>query len=117
MVGSAAMSKVVPVVLALTFSVLAACGGKGKPADDTLPDNRPDDAAGRSEIEVRRDAACETLGPKITTCAIADARRTMTPEELAELDPEKVAPVHTREFITDCKGQSLSSRQVRVYEV
>jgi len=41
----------------------------------------------------------------------------MSAKELAELDIEKTAPLHTREFIKRCKQQTLSSRQVRVYEV
>ena len=71
----------------------------------------------RTPIELRRDAACEELGPRLTDCAIADARATMTAEELAKLDLEKTAPRNTEEFIAACKRQQLSSRQVRVYEV
>ncbi len=117
-VGSVAMNvlSIRRCVWPLAVSVVLACGGKPKPVDDTLPDD-PAPAPARSELETRRDAACETLGPKITTCAIDDARRTMSPAELAELDPEKIRPVHTREFIEGCKAQALSSRQVRVYEV
>jgi len=70
-----------------------------------------------TEIERRRDAACEALGPRLTDCAIADARATMSAKELADLDIERTAPIHTREFIKGCKEQALSSRQVRVYEV
>lgn len=89
-------------------------GGKG---GATTPGGTGGRADGRTEIEVRRDAACEELGPKLTSCAIADARATMTAEELAKLDLEKTAPAHTEEFIDECKKQQLSSRQVRVYEV
>ena len=98
-------------------ALLVACGPKARPAEDPIPGDPEPGAPQPTELELRRDAACEALGPKITACAIEDARRTMTPEQLAELDPEKVAPVHTREFIKDCKERSLSSRQVRVYEV
>lgn len=105
------MSRLVPAALCLA---LAACGHHAPattdPADDLPADNR-------TEIEKRRDAACEALGPKLTACAVADARATMSPEELAKLDVEKTAPVHTRKFIEQCQAQQLSSRQVRVYEV
>jgi hypothetical protein len=30
---------------------------------------------------------------------------------------EETAPIHTREFLRKCKSSTLSSRQVRVYEV
>ncbi|HVK73829.1 MAG TPA: hypothetical protein VM734_10930 [Kofleriaceae bacterium] len=111
----AAMPKAI--LILVVGAALAACGPKGKPPEDPLPGDDDGAAPKRTEIEVRRDAACEALGPKITACALEDARRTMSPEELAQLDPEQVGPVHTREFIKDCKQRQLSSRQVRVYEV
>jgi hypothetical protein len=71
----------------------------------------------RPSSSAARDAACESLAPRLTDCAIADARATMSPDELAKLDLEKTAPVHTQKFLESCKAQTLSSRQVRVYEV
>jgi|JI6StandDraft_1071083.scaffolds.fasta_scaffold87203_3 nucleoside 2-deoxyribosyltransferase len=102
----------------LLVCAVAVVGCGGKPATTTGPGNKTtaaDDA--RSQLEIRRDAACEALGPRLTACAVAEARRTMTADELAKLDLEKTAPVHTDEFIAECQRQTLSSRQVRVYEV
>lgn len=114
-------------IATLAAAALAACSKKAAPAEDTLPDDlHPPAGAGSgsalsnqggTEIERRRDAACEALGPRMTACAIADARATMTAEELARLDVEQVATIHTREFVKDCKAHPMSSRQVRVYEV
>jgi len=103
------------------LALLAACGGKDKPPaapDDEVaePETGPGPAPA-TEIERRRDAACEALGPRLTQCAVDDAKKTMSPEEVAKLDLDKTAPVHTRKFIESCKEQQLSSRQVRVYEV
>jgi hypothetical protein len=53
----------------------------------------------------------------MTACALEDARRTLSAEELAKLELDKYAPAHTAEFLAACSEQSLSSRQVRVYEV
>ena len=92
-----------------------ACGGGTH--DTSGPANRSTTVDARTELEIRRDASCETLGPRLTACAVADARATMTADEVAKLDLEKTAPKHTEEFITSCKQQQLSSRQVRVYEV
>lgn len=111
---------------ALMFAMallLAACGSKHTTSSDgdTLPDDLRSNGSGDpppvTDLEKRKGAACEQLGPRITECAIADARATMTPEELATLDVENTGPIHTREFVASCKGQTLSSRQVRVYEV
>lgn len=104
---------------------LAACGGKQQPAggDDDLPDDlsaRGGSGAApapQTELQTRQFAACEQVGPRITECAVADAQAHMAPDELAKLDLEHTAPVHTREFIKNCKASTMSSRQVRVYEV
>jgi hypothetical protein len=102
-----------------TLSVVAlitACGGKEPPPQ--APDEpAPVAQESTTELERRRDAACEALGPVLTQCAIDDARRTMSEKELAELELDKTAPVHTRKFVDSCQEQQLSSRQVRVYEV
>ncbi len=105
------MTRLGPFVLVLVVAL--GCGDK--PAA-RAPDNR-DNPPVQTELERRRDAACESLAPRLTDCAIADARATMSPDELAKLDLEKTAPVHTQKFLESCKAQTLSSRQVRVYEV
>ncbi len=105
--------------LLLVLVVFAACGGKtpAKPTLDPEPAVVAPVADGRTAIEVRRDAACEALGPRITACAIEEARRTLSADELAKLGLEQTAPKHTEIFVGECKTQQLSSRQVRVYEV
>jgi len=115
--------------IALVF--LIACGGS-KPAeenDDTLPDPGSGKPGGSgdvaddgepipaSELQRRQYAACERIIPRLTECAVADARANLPPEKLAELDLEHTAPIHTRENLAKCKAGTLSSRQVRVYEV
>ena len=102
-------------IVAVAVSSTACGGGKHEPTSG--PDHREPVPDPRPAIEVRRDAACEALGPRITDCSIADAKATMTAAELAKLDLEKTAPKHTEEFVAECKRQQLSSRQVRVYEV
>lgn len=113
---------------ALALCLLFACGGS-KPAqedDDTLPDPgtaKPGDPGTdeppipETELERRKYAACERLIPRLTECAVADAKANLPPDKLAELDLEHTAPIHTRENLKKCKRGELSSRQVRVYEV
>jgi hypothetical protein len=114
--------------LAILLLTIAACGGPRRAAgdDDTLPDpggarpgGDPDDgsAPAANELERRQHAACERIIPRLTECAVADARRQLSPEKLAELDLERTAPIHTREHLRKCKAAPMSSRQVRVYEV
>lgn len=113
---------------ALAAACLLGCGsspsgGPTEPAAEPDPDPvlKPTALVGgrpvTTEIQRRQAAACEQLGPKITACAIADARATMAPDELAKLKLEETAPVHTRKFVESCVEPALSSRQVRVYEV
>ena len=107
--------------------VLAACGPKAATPpphdDDTLPDpgggsaGEPEPTPPKTELQRRQYAACDRVIPRLTDCAVADARKKMSPEELAKLDLEHTAPVHTREYTKKCKNGYMSSRQVRVYEV
>ena len=108
---------------------LAACGHKG-----STPIANEGSGAGsgsaapvgpadtRNELEKRRDAACETLGPKVTQCAVDDAKRELAAGKVKQKDfdantaPE-VLRKNTDEFIKQCEKPQYSSRQVRVLEV
>jgi hypothetical protein len=110
------------VVMTALVTQAAGCGGK----QPTPAGSGGDTHAGvvtdtRSPIEKRRDAACDALGPRITQCAVEDARAEVasgkTTQKQFELDtaPE-VLRKNTDEFAKSCKV-SMSSRQVRVLEV
>lgn len=107
---------------------LAACGNKsntpvansGSGSDVETPPAPPPDS--RSEIEKRRDAACASLGPRITACAVADAKTAAASGKLKQADYEamtkpEVQNKNTEEFIKACEKADYSSRQVRVLEV
>ena len=103
---------------ALALALLVACGGgqhpdSGAGSADPVPVYKDT----RSPIEKRRDLGCEALQPKLTQCALADAKATMSPKELAELKPEELLAKHKAVFLKQCKGSAMSSRQVRVLEV
>jgi hypothetical protein len=111
---------------ALCVAWLAACGG---------PQHQPDGSGGRgavrdpappaymgTPIEQRRDAACDQLGPKLTACAVEDARASLAAGKIdkAQFDKDTAPAVqrrHTEKFETACKAKPYSSRQVRVLEV
>lgn len=105
--------------------VLIGCGSKqstpvsngGGSADNVGPARDT-----RSELERRRDAACETLGPRITTCAIEDAKKDLAAGKTSkqQFDQDTAPAVrdkNTSEFIKQCQAAHYSSRQVRVLEV
>jgi hypothetical protein len=121
------MRRLLPLAFLLT---LAACPKKAPPAeDDTLPDPvpgggpghgtgaEPEPPAPENELQRRQYAACDLVIPRLTDCAVADAKANMSAEEYAKLDVEHTAPIHTRENVNKCKRDYMSSRQVRVYEV
>jgi hypothetical protein len=96
-------------------SVSSAGGGAGTadtgPAQDT-----------RTELERRRDAACDTLGPRMTSCALADAKAALAAGKVTQSQFDQdtkpaVLEKNTDEFIKACKSAQYSSRQVRVLEV
>jgi len=108
-------------------SWLAACGGPARSADGeggAVREPRPAPVASdsRTPIEQRRDAACDQLAPKITACAVEDARADLGSGKIDRSQFERdTAPAiqrkHTEEFGKACKGEAYSSRQVRVLEV
>lgn len=108
----------------LLFVLVAACGSKQPPPVSNATgsaDSTPVKDT-RSEIEKRRDAACETLGPRITQCAVEDAKKALAAGKVKKEQFDKdtaqgVLDKNTSEFITKCKEPQYSSRQVRVLEV
>jgi hypothetical protein len=109
----------------VTVSSLAACGSKQQPpVENTGTGSTAAPADTRSAIEKRRDAACEELGPRITTCAANDAKvaladGTITQKQYDEITEAGVLKKNTEEFIENCENPktAYSSRQIRVLEV
>jgi hypothetical protein len=109
---------------ALFGGLCVACGGPQQPPSNTTGGGDQPTGPGdtRAEIERRRDAACETLGPRITSCAVEDAKAqlaagTITQKQYNDTTASGVLAKNTQEFVQQCTGTSFSSRQVRVLEV
>jgi hypothetical protein len=112
----------VAVALALAGAAPAGCGGPRRPdpgetAAAPAPAGDP-----RTPIERRRDAACDALGPRLTACAVADARADLAAGKIDQRQFERdTAPAvqrkNTEDFEGRCKTAQYSSRQVRVLEV
>lgn len=103
----------------MLLALLIACGGSPAPATPAPAPAAPDP---RSPIERRRDAACDQLGPKLTACAVEDARASFAAgkidqAQLARDTAPEVQRKNTEEFDQACKRTPYSSRQVRVLEV
>jgi hypothetical protein len=102
---------------------LASCGGAQHTSEgDGSAAGAPAVVDTRSPIEKRRDAACEQLGPKITACAVEDAKADLAAgkvgqEQFARDTAPDVQRKNTEEFQKSCKSTAYSSRQVRVLEV
>jgi len=107
------------------LAALAACGGPQRPPDDDGRAGRPQPAPvtdPRTPIEQRRDAACDRLGPKLTACAVEDARADLAAGKISQdqFDGDTAPAIqrkNTEKFEKACKGTAYSSRQVRVLEV
>jgi hypothetical protein len=102
---------------------LAACGGPQRGADGSGAPARPAPVAYMgTPIEQRRDAACDQLGPKLTACAVEDARHNLAAGKIEkqQFDRDTAPEIqhkNTEEFLKVCKGTAYSSRQIRVLEV
>jgi len=116
-------SVVALLVLVAWFAGTAGCGG-APPAPPGEPSSGASASAPdpRTPIERRRDAACDQLAPKITACAVEDARADLAAGTIdrrqLEIDTAPgVQRKHTDEFARACKAARYTSRQVRVLEV
>lgn len=103
-------------------AALGACGAKQTPKGgegSAEPVGVAVDS--RTPLEKRRDAACDQLAPRLTQCAVDDARADQASGKIskAELDKDTAPEIlrkNTEAASTACKVP-LSSRQVRVLEV
>jgi hypothetical protein len=101
---------------------LAGCGGPQRAPDRAGDGADPAPVGPRSPIERRRAAACAALGPRLTACAVADARADLAAGKIDQRQFERdTAPAiqrkNTEEFETRCEAAHYSSRQIRVLEV
>jgi len=109
-------------IACLVLLALAACGGGSQAVggEPRTPPPAPRDP--RTAIEQRRDAACDQLGPRLTACAVEDARADLAAGKITQQQLERdTAPAvqrkNTDQFLDACKRTAYSSRQIRVLEV
>lgn len=106
----------VDTVFAVAFATLVcACsaGATTAPAGGEPLENAPPPG-----LQEAQEAACHRVAPKVTDCAIQDARTTMPPEKFAEMarDLDELAARNTEQFLSRCIASDMSPRQVEVYE-
>jgi hypothetical protein len=105
--------------------LLVACGGKSPPPQD--PDPSPPTKAGtvkdtRSELDKRRDAACEVVAKRVTACAVEDAKKDLASGKTTKANFDKdtakeVVAKNESKYADECKSHlDYSSRQIRVLE-
>lgn len=117
--------------LVLCVMVVAACGGKqqtggggGSDVSNAGSDTvKPPLADTRTALEKRRDTACKAIAPKLTDCALEDAKSDLAHGVVKKADFDRdtapeVLRKNTEMFVDKCTGwRDISSRQVRVLEV
>ncbi|MBA3452584.1 MAG: hypothetical protein H0T42_05735 [Deltaproteobacteria bacterium] len=104
---------------------LAACGGKQSTGTGTGTGS--DENAGvvedtRTPFELRLDAACDALGPRLTQCAVDDSKAELaagriTQQQFADLTSDQMRHALDKDWANKCNKADRSSRQVRVLEV
>jgi hypothetical protein len=114
-----ALVAAIAVPIVTTFAIgtlsLAACGNGNKTTGATEPVKPtpppPPGPTPEEELAAAQTEMCETLGPRITECALAEARNNLPPQEVAELEEPGVLRAHTREVINGCMSAEISVRQ------
>ena len=109
--------------LALAF--VAACGSKSPPPKD--PDPVPPGPTSpvkdtRTELEKRRDAACDVVAKRNTECAVKEAKANVAAGKVKQEQFDKdtkpeILAKNTAVYADKCKAKKdYSSRQIRVLE-
>jgi len=109
--------------LFLACAVVAlACGGS-QDNEDTTPTPAQADAAPPDETPASRDESklkeaqehgCLGYCDKTWSCAVDDAKATMSAKELEDLNLPETEPVFRQKCLEQCRGSQLSVRQLEV---
>ena len=103
---------------------LVACGGS-KPKTEPTPGSGSEPPGvvtdTRKPIEIRRDAACEKLKPRLVQCAVDDAKANLEAGKIKkeQFDKDTAPEIRAKlgsKWMEGCRVE-MSSRQVRVLEV
>ena len=108
------------------FVVLAACASKPAPAPQNPPPPSGETAGPvkdtRSELERRRDAACDIVGRRTAECAKADSDALFAAGKIKKAEHDaatapRVIDKDAEVYADKCKAKrDYSSRQIRVLE-
>jgi len=102
--------------LALLAAVFFACGS---PQTTTQAEDPPPDSRKQAieRLDARQRQACQRMCPRLTECALEDAKANVSPADLKDGPSlEEIAPSHTAQCNSECNRTRLSLRQIRVYE-
>ena len=111
-------------VASVVVAAAMACGGGGEASEPAAPTSpaaaepepAPPDAEAERKLRAAQDSAVEALCERLVDCAIEEARASMTPEQVAELDVEDTGA----RLRDKCEGEgatsTLSPRQIRVVQ-
>lgn len=106
----------------LLFVVLAACASKPAPAPQQPPEPAGPVTDTRSQLEQRRDAACDIVGKRTAECAAEDSKALFAAGKIKEEEFKKATEPRVVEkdgevYAEKCKAKrDYSSRQIRVLE-
>jgi hypothetical protein len=100
------------IVCAALFALLSCGGGTSESSTaSTAPEPSPE-----QKLLAAQESAIEAMCERLVDCAVAEARETMSPDEVAKLDVDKRA----RLLRDDCEAEGaqsrLSPRQIRVVQ-
>jgi hypothetical protein len=117
-------------VVAIGIALAVACGAPQRPTTDHDPEVGNATAGSahpvrdtRTPLEQRRDAACKQLAPKLTSCAVEDAKADLAAGRVKQQQFEQdtapgILEKNTQKFVDECTSKrDYSSRQIRVLEV
>ena len=104
------------VAVVVSASFLLACGGSSGDGRSTSPaeDGKASEAEADRKLRAAQTSSIEAMCERLVDCSVEDAKKSMKPEELAELQPEELVPKARATCEREYGALSLSPRQIKV---
>jgi hypothetical protein len=102
----------------LLLAALACGGGQAEPSREPAPSTEAGEPAASPEEKLRaaQESAVEAMCERLVDCAVEEARKNMSPDEVAKLDVEQTGRKLRDECEAEGAQKALSPRQIRVVQ-
>lgn len=103
------------VMLGCCLCFAMACGANATPPERTTSHNQ---LSAEERFSMHQQAMCDALAPRLTTCAVEQARKNLTEREIEKqgLSDPAFLRKYTNDIRSECSLKEISMRQIKLLE-